>query len=92
MTTKVASTTTRVRVRFFASLREAVDREVVELVLDQPSVAGVRTKLAELLTNTQFEAVAARGVQVCVNQTIVRGDVRLESGDEIAFLPPVTGG
>jgi len=92
VTTTATSVTTRVCVRFFASLREAVDREVVELVLDESSIVGVRAKLAELLTNAQFEAIDAPGVQVCVNQTIVRGDVRLETGDEVAFLPPVTGG
>lgn len=90
--TTATSVTTRVCVRFFASLREAVNREVVELALDEPSIAGVRAKLAGLLTKTQFEAIDVRGVQVCVNQTIVRGDVRLEAGDEVAFLPPVTGG
>lgn len=90
--TTTTSVTTAVSVRFFASLREAVDREIVELVLDEPSIAGVRAKLAGLLTKTQFEAIDVRGVQVCVNQTIVRGDVRLETGDEVAFLPPVTGG
>ena len=92
MTTTATSVTTTVCVRFFASLREAVDRGVVELALDEPSIVGVRAKLAELLTNAQFEAIDARGVQVCVNQTIVRGVVRLETGDEVAFLPPVTGG
>ena len=92
MTTTAASVTTTVCVRFFASLREAVDREVVELALDDPSIAGVRAKLAGLLTKTQYGAIDVRGVQVCVNQTIVRGDMRLEDGDEVAFLPPVTGG
>ncbi|MYD97328.1 MAG: molybdopterin synthase sulfur carrier subunit [Gammaproteobacteria bacterium] len=90
--TTATSVTTAVSVRFFASLREAVDREIVELALDEPSIAGVRAKLAGLLTKTQFEAIDVRGVQICVNQTIVRGDVGLEAGDEVAFLPPVTGG
>ncbi len=92
MTNAATTVTTTVCIRFFASLREAVGREAVELALDEPSIVGVRAKLAELLTNAQFEAIDVRGVQVCVNQTIVRGDTRLETGDEVAFLPPVTGG
>jgi len=86
------ATTTTVTVRFFASLREAVARDAVELEVDEPRISGVRDKLAGLLTATQLAAVSAPGVKVCVNQTIVRGDVGLDSGDEVAFLPPVTGG
>ena len=83
---------TCVTVRFFASLREAVGQDSLALALDNASLAGVRERLAEQLTATQLEAVAASGVQVAVNQAIVRGDAPLANGDEIAFLPPVTGG
>ena len=86
------ATTATVTVRFFASLREVVDRDTVELVVDEPCISSVRAKLASLFTPAQLEAISGRGVQVCVNQNIVRGDAALESGDEVAFLPPVTGG
>ena len=81
-----------VTVRFFASLREAVGRDAMELDLDEPRVADIRLKLASVLTVDAFRAVSAQGVRVCVNQTIVRGDAEVRSGDEIAFLPPITGG
>jgi molybdopterin synthase sulfur carrier subunit len=32
------------------------------------------------------------GVQLAINQTLVRGAVPLSPGDEIAFLPPMSGG
>ncbi len=38
------------------------------------------------------EALAAPGVQVAVDQAIVRGDPALASGAEVAFLPPMSGG
>ena len=81
-----------VTVRFFASLREAVGQESLRLALRDASLAGVQARLAEVLTAAQLEAVGARGVQVAVNQAIVQGDAQLASGDEVAFLPPVTGG
>ena len=84
--------TTQVTVRFFASLREAVGAESMALEVEEATLAGVRSRLAELLAAQQFEAIAAEGVQVAVNQVIVAGDAALEAGDEIAFLPPVTGG
>ena len=83
---------TCVTVRFFASLREAVGLDSLRLELDDASLAGVRARLADELPATQLEALAASGVQVAVNQAIVQGDAALASGDEIAFLPPVTGG
>ena len=83
---------TCVTVRFFASLREAVGRDSLRLELDDASLAGVRARLAQELTAAQLEVVAAPGVQVAVNQAIVQDDAQLTSGDEIAFLPPVTGG
>ena len=83
---------TCVTVRFFASLREAVGLDSLRLELADASLAGVHARLANELTAAQLEAVAASGVQVAVNQAIVQGDAQLASGDEIAFLPPVTGG
>ena len=38
------------------------------------------------------EALAAPGVQVALDQAIVRGDARLAAGAEVAFLPPMSGG
>ena len=83
---------TRVTVRFFASLREAVGAEAMTLEIDDASLRGVRARLATVLGAAQFSALGADGVQVAVNQVIVQGDARLEAGDEVAFLPPVTGG
>ena len=81
-----------INVRFFASLREAVNRDAVCVELDDATLGGVRAQLAALLDATQLEAISAGGVQVAVNQAIVRGEVALAAGDEVAFLPPVTGG
>ena len=38
------------------------------------------------------EALAGRGVQAAVNKTLARGEMTLQSGDEVAFLPPMSGG
>ena len=37
-------------------------------------------------------ALAAPGVQVALDQAIVRGDAPLAAGAEVAFLPPMSGG
>jgi len=38
------------------------------------------------------EALTAPGVQVALDQAIVRGDAALTAGSEVAFLPPMSGG
>lgn len=81
-----------VTVRFFASLREAVGVDCVDVQPAEPTLRGLRRALADLLDAAQWEAVAATGVQVALNQAIVQDEAALADGDEVAFLPPVTGG
>ena len=38
------------------------------------------------------EALSGKGVQVAVDQTIVRSDTVLSARSEVAFLPPMSGG
>ena len=38
------------------------------------------------------EALAGPGVQAAVDKAVVRGDVALAAGSEVAFLPPMSGG
>lgn len=83
---------TVVTVRFFGSLREATGRDAVDLDIEDACIAGVRARLASLLHADGLQALSGQGVRVCVNQTIIRGNVGLRTGDEVAFLPPVTGG
>ena len=87
-----SATAAVVTVRFFGSLREAVGRDAVDLNIEDACIGGVRRRLASLLRADGLRALSGQGVRVCVNQTIVRGNVELHSGDEVAFLPPVTGG
>ena len=87
-----SATASLVTVRFFGSLREAVGRDAVDLNIEDACIRGVRKRLATLLRADQLQALSGQGVRVCVNQTIIRGNVALRTGDEVAFLPPVTGG
>ena len=38
------------------------------------------------------EALARPGVQAAVDKALVRGDMALSPGAEVAFLPPMSGG
>lgn len=80
----------RVAVRFFASLRELVGQERVELDLDGEATAeDVWRALVE-----RHPALAPRraSLTAAVNRRYARFDEPLRDGDEIAFIPPVSGG
>ena len=76
-----------VRVRLFAQLRERAGAS--ELQLELPEGACVRDALAA-------DAVAslANGLPLvmAVNREYADGDVPLTAGDELALIPPVSGG
>jgi len=55
------------------------------------SVAALRDLLAAEDADLGL-ALSAPGVQVAVDQAIVRGDIALAAGAEVAFLPPMSGG
>ena len=80
----------RVRVRLFASLREATG--LTETVLDLETGASAEDawrKLAE-----RFPGLSARraSLAAAVNRRYAKFDAVLADGDEIGFIPPVSGG
>ena len=84
----------KVHVLFFASLREAVATDALDVEL--PPTATLKDLCAVLARQLGATAAAALDndeVRVAVNQELGQGvEVALKAGDEVAFLPPVTGG
>jgi molybdopterin synthase sulfur carrier subunit len=82
----------KVRVRYFASLREQLGaEEAVEL----PEGATVGALRAELVARggSHAQALAAgRAVRCALNQRMCGEAEALSDGAEVAFFPPVTGG
>ena len=86
-----------IRVLFFASLREAAG--VAELLLPADAARqgalgldGLMAALESRLGADACAALAADNVRIAVNRELANGAIALRAGDEVAFLPPVTGG
>lgn len=80
----------RVTVRLFARLRDVAGAS--DLARELPEDATADT-LWNLLAGEHPELAAYRGaVSVAVNAEYARMDARIADGDEVAFLPPVSGG
>jgi molybdopterin synthase sulfur carrier subunit len=57
-----------------------------------PATLSALRELLALEDADLGEALVGPGVQAAVNKTLTRADVPLNPGDEIAFLPPMSGG
>jgi len=80
----------RVTVRLFARLRDLAGTG--DLVRDVPDSATVdtvwRSLTAEMPALSQYE----RTMSVAVNAEYARMAAEVHDGDEVAFMPPVSGG
>ena len=81
-----------VKVVFFASLRESVG--IGETLVSAHSLSSLIDALRKQLDAKAIAALTAENVRVAINQTLVEegGNPILSGGEEVAFLPPVTGG
>ncbi len=88
------ATAVTVRLVYLARLREAFGRAGEPLLLPKKnsSVATVLDLLRERGGAFAIELAAGRAVRVAVNHAMVASDATLRDGDEVALLPPVTGG
>jgi len=79
-----------VRVRFFASIREKLRRS--EATCPLPEGATVRDLLDQLCRDYPPLADYRRSVSTAVNREYVDPDQTLSDNDEVALIPPVSGG
>ncbi|HEX6138413.1 MAG TPA: MoaD/ThiS family protein [Casimicrobiaceae bacterium] len=89
------STVLSVRLVYLARLREAFGcaGETLELAAeDAPSVGSVIEALRQRGGAWAAELAPGRAVRFAVNQRLARNERPIRDGDELAILPPVTGG
>jgi len=79
-----------VKILYFAGLRER--RGVSAETLDLPAGADVAMALAMIAKQNPGVAPLLPRAQVAVNQAIVAATTPLGEGDELALIPPVSGG
>ena len=84
----------KIRVRFFASVKESLGRDAEELELPATvsTVGGVRSYLRERGGVWAETLSESRRIAAAVNQDMVKPAASVKAGDEVAFFPPVTGG
>ena len=77
------------RVLMFGALAEVAGWR--ERVIDAGSLAALRAMLADEDAGLGVR-LSGPGTCTILNAEMVRGDAVLSAGDEVAFIPPVSGG
>jgi molybdopterin converting factor subunit 1 len=80
----------RVTIRLFARLRDLAGSG--ELVRDVSSPATVQSIWNDLVAEMPGLSEYERTMSVAVNADYSRMSAPVDDGDEVAFLPPVSGG
>jgi molybdopterin synthase sulfur carrier subunit len=82
----------KLRVRYFASIREAVGTGAEEVQTGAATLAALRDEL--VARGAPYAEALARGraVRVALDQVMADESTALRDGAEVAFFPPVTGG
>ena len=80
----------QVRILFFGMLKELTGRGSDLLTLPEHATLG--DVFIHYEETTPRLAELAASIAISINQEFARPDSRLKEGDEIAFLPPVSGG
>ncbi len=88
MTTTAPTIT--IHVHFFAMMRELIGKP--EATLQLPYDATARDAFALIVDSTPRLAGLEKSIMLMVNEDYVRGNHVLKDGDELAFIPPVSGG
>lgn len=78
----------QITLRCFASVRETLGTDEMKLeVAAGTSIDGLRKKLGE-----KHPALLRLPVAFAINRDYARADSQLSDGDEVAFIPPISGG
>lgn len=80
----------KIKARFFASAREAVGQRELDVEVPEGMTAG--DLLLRLIADYPRLAGHAGTLRLAVNEAYADPTERLNPGDEVALIPPVSGG
>ena len=82
----------KVRIMYFASIREAVGTGAESLETAATTIAALRDELVARGGGYADSLARGKALRAALNQTLSDESAVLVEGAEVAFFPPVTGG
>lgn len=91
-TDTMTNTSLTIELRYFASLREALQCERESLQTRAATVGEVRQQLLARGGAYALALAPGKAVRAALNRVMCQDDTPITEGAELAFFPPVTGG
>ena len=82
----------KIRVRYFASVREAIGLSTEPVETSAPDLAALRAELSARGGAYADALAPGKAVRMALDQVMSAETAPLAEGAEVAFFPPVTGG
>ncbi|HEY5288902.1 MAG TPA: MoaD/ThiS family protein [Caulobacteraceae bacterium] len=79
------------KVLLFGRLRDVAGWRETEVTPAPAMLSDLRRRIDQAWPELA-RALAGPGIQTAVNRALVRGDIALAPGAEVAFMPPMSGG
>lgn len=86
----MTSSTIQITVRFFATAKDAVNRS--EATIELPAASNASDVLTYFTSRYPAMKELRSFIRVAVNEAYVDLDFKLSNGDDVAIIPPVSGG
>ena len=80
----------KIRVKLFASYREALNKDEIDVGIEEGS--DVSALIEVIKKNYPELGILTETVIVSINKEYAEYNTLLKNGDEVALLPPVSGG
>ncbi len=81
-----------ITLRYFASLKTIAEKEEEQLAIEKPITLDQLSDIIAKTTPKMGEMIREKKVLISVNQEMAAVDTLIHDGDEVAFLPPFSGG
>ena len=81
-----------ITLKYFASLRDIAEKEEDSLDIENPITIDQLSDIISKTTPKMGAIIREKKVMISVNQEMASADTIIHDGDEVAFLPPFSGG
>jgi molybdopterin converting factor subunit 1 len=81
-----------ITIKYFASLRDIAEKEEDSLDIKNPITIDQLSDIISKAAPKMGAIIRKKKVMISVNQEMASADTIIHDGDEVAFLPPFSGG
>ena len=81
-----------ITLKYFASLKSIAEKEEDHFDIENPITLDQLSDIISKTTPKMGEMIREKKVLISVNQEMASVDTIIHDGDEVAFLPPFSGG